>query len=149
MPMAASPPPATGVLDYPHYLGRLKAVRASTGPLITHGLSRRRGAGRGGVPEARDGRGGGIEVSSMNFERLAQRPLQRDGIAAHRGTTPCGGDVPVVFQHGLCGSAQQTAEAFPDDSRILRLLTLECRGHGSVASRPGRRVCRSPPSPTT
>jgi pimeloyl-ACP methyl ester carboxylesterase len=39
------------------------------------------------------------------------------------------GGIPVVLQHGLCGSVQQTAEAFPDDDR-LRLLTLECPGHG-------------------
>jgi pimeloyl-ACP methyl ester carboxylesterase len=35
----------------------------------------------------------------------------------------------IVFQHGLCGSAAQTEEAFPDDPRFKRL-TLECRGHG-------------------
>jgi pimeloyl-ACP methyl ester carboxylesterase len=37
---------------------------------------------------------------------------------------------PVIFQHGLCGSAAQTAEAFPDDPRF-QLVTLECRGHGA------------------
>jgi pimeloyl-ACP methyl ester carboxylesterase len=37
------------------------------------------------------------------------------------------------LQHGLCGSAQQTAEAFPEDD-TLRLLTLECRGHGTSPS---------------
>ena len=36
---------------------------------------------------------------------------------------------PVFFQHGLCGSAAQTIEAFPDDPRFC-LHTLECRGHG-------------------
>ena len=41
---------------------------------------------------------------------------------------------PVVFQHGLCGSATQTTEAFPEDP-AFRMLTLECRGHG--ASQPG------------
>jgi pimeloyl-ACP methyl ester carboxylesterase len=43
--------------------------------------------------------------------------------------------VPVVFQHGLCGSAAQTTEAFPDDAD-LRLWTLECRGHGRTAAGP-------------
>ncbi|WP_425475888.1 alpha/beta fold hydrolase [Mesorhizobium yinganensis] len=38
--------------------------------------------------------------------------------------------LPVVFQHGLCGDARQTAEAFPDDP-AFRLITLECRGHGA------------------
>ena len=37
---------------------------------------------------------------------------------------------PIFFQHGLCGSAAQTIEAFPEDPRF-RLLTLECRGHGT------------------
>ncbi len=36
----------------------------------------------------------------------------------------------VFFQHGLCGNAMQTTEAFPNDPRF-RLLTVECRGHGS------------------
>jgi pimeloyl-ACP methyl ester carboxylesterase len=44
------------------------------------------------------------------------------------------GGKAVVFQHGLCGSAGQTAEAFPNDPRF-QMLTLECRGHG--ASEPG------------
>lgn len=70
----------------------------------------------------------------MNFERLVQRPLQRDGFAL-TAYDAVRGDVPVVFQHGLCGSAQQTAEAFPEDAD-LRLLTLECRGHGSSDAGP-------------
>jgi pimeloyl-ACP methyl ester carboxylesterase len=37
---------------------------------------------------------------------------------------------PVFLQHGLCGSAAQTIEAFPEDPRF-RLHTLECRGHGA------------------
>ena len=41
-----------------------------------------------------------------------------------------GSGLPVMFQHGLCGDARQTAEAFPADGRFRRI-TLECRGHGS------------------
>jgi pimeloyl-ACP methyl ester carboxylesterase len=54
--------------------------------------------------------------------------LQRDGVrlALHDAG---GGGRPVIFQHGLCGDARQTAEAFPPDPR-LRRITLECRGHG-------------------
>ena len=37
---------------------------------------------------------------------------------------------PIFFQHGLCGSAAQTIEVFPEDPRF-RLYTLECRGHGA------------------
>jgi pimeloyl-ACP methyl ester carboxylesterase len=44
-----------------------------------------------------------------------------------RGT---GAGTPVYFQHGLCGSAAQTAEAFPADPRF-QMHTLECRGHGA------------------
>ena len=41
-----------------------------------------------------------------------------------------GGDgLPVIFQHGLCGDARQTAEAFPRDPRFRRI-TVESRGHG-------------------
>ncbi len=40
-----------------------------------------------------------------------------------------GAGVPVIFQHGLCGDAQQTIEAFPLDPRFRRM-TLEARGHG-------------------
>lgn len=35
---------------------------------------------------------------------------------------------PVIFQHGLCGDARQTNEAFP--SRGFRRITVEARGHG-------------------
>lgn len=73
----------------------------------------------------------------MNFEHLQQRSLVRDGVTLAAWDAVRGG-VPVVFQHGLCGSAQQTAEAFPDhtDDADLRLLTLECRGHGSSEAGP-------------
>ncbi len=41
-----------------------------------------------------------------------------------------GGDgLPVIFQHGLCGDARQTVEAFPQDPRFRRI-TIEARGHG-------------------
>lgn len=40
-----------------------------------------------------------------------------------------GGGTPVLFQHGLCADAQQTAEIFPETSAFHRI-TVECRGHG-------------------
>src|SRR5258708_24174589 len=40
-----------------------------------------------------------------------------------------GNGLPVIFQHGLCGDAHQTIEAFPSDPR-LRRITVESRGHG-------------------
>jgi pimeloyl-ACP methyl ester carboxylesterase len=40
-----------------------------------------------------------------------------------------GEGLPVIFQHGLCGDARQTIEAFPRDSRFRRI-TIESRGHG-------------------
>lgn len=39
------------------------------------------------------------------------------------------GEYDFVFQHGLCGTAQQPAEVAPEIESV-RLLTLECRGHG-------------------
>lgn len=42
---------------------------------------------------------------------------------------------PMVFQHGLCGDANQPAQVFPPDVGD-RCLTLECRGHGASASGP-------------
>src|ERR1700722_16957901 len=40
-----------------------------------------------------------------------------------------GKGLPVIFQHGLCGDARQTIEAFPPDPRFRRI-TIEARGHG-------------------
>jgi pimeloyl-ACP methyl ester carboxylesterase len=55
------------------------------------------------------------------------RVLERDGLAltAHER----GAGMPVVLQHGLCGDARQTFEAFPDLPDV-HLVTLDCRGHG-------------------
>jgi pimeloyl-ACP methyl ester carboxylesterase len=45
---------------------------------------------------------------------------------------------PVLFQHGLCGDANQPAEVFSADAG-WRCTTLECRGHGrSEAGSPDR-----------
>lgn len=60
--------------------------------------------------------------------------LIRDGLqlAVHDAG---GAGRPVIFQHGLCGDARQTVEAFPADAR-LRRVTLDCRGHGRSAFDP-------------
>lgn len=50
-----------------------------------------------------------------------------------------GNGLSVMFQHGLCGSAAQTIEAFPQDSGA-RLITLECRGHGATPMGPQEQV---------
>jgi pimeloyl-ACP methyl ester carboxylesterase len=42
---------------------------------------------------------------------------------------------PVLFQHGLCGDAQQPVEIFPVESSH-RCMTLECRGHGGSDAGP-------------
>jgi pimeloyl-ACP methyl ester carboxylesterase len=60
-------------------------------------------------------------------------------VLTRQGLTLCiddqgGSGAPVVFQHGLCGDATQTREAFPNHSGYRRI-TLECRGHGR--SEPG------------
>ena len=41
-----------------------------------------------------------------------------------------GAGAPFLFQHGLCGDARQTAEAYPRTD-AWRRITLECRGHGA------------------
>lgn len=65
----------------------------------------------------------------MKFESFTARHFMRDGLRL--SLYDSGGDgLPVLFQHGLCGDARQTAEAFPDDHRF-RIITLECRGHGT------------------
>jgi pimeloyl-ACP methyl ester carboxylesterase len=58
----------------------------------------------------------------------------RDGLAL-RVDDAGGAGMPVMFQHGLCGEAGQTEEAFPDDPRFRRI-TLECRGHGASEAGP-------------
>lgn len=65
----------------------------------------------------------------MKFEDLERRELPRGALRLSY-VDALRGRVPVVLQHGLCGSALQTADAFPDDP-ALRLMTLECRGHGA------------------
>lgn len=65
----------------------------------------------------------------MMFDRLKRFDFERAGLAL--AAYDSGGEgLPVIFQHGLCGDARQTAEVFPDDAG-LRLITLECRGHGA------------------
>ena len=68
----------------------------------------------------------------MNVEPLTAKTIQRDGQRLN-WVDAGGAGLPVVFQHGLCGDARQTAEVFPNDPRF-RLITLECRGHGGSAA---------------
>jgi pimeloyl-ACP methyl ester carboxylesterase len=58
---------------------------------------------------------------------MRRHDFLRDGLrlSVAEGT----GSAPVVFQHGLCGSADQTFDAFPVDKHF-RCVTVECRGHG-------------------
>jgi pimeloyl-ACP methyl ester carboxylesterase len=60
--------------------------------------------------------------------------FSRTGIPVLNVDDAGGAGLPVVFQHGLCGDARQTIEAFPRDSRFRRI-TVESRGHGG--SEPG------------
>jgi pimeloyl-ACP methyl ester carboxylesterase len=60
----------------------------------------------------------------------------KDGTELNVDTTDNG--PAVIFQHGLCGDAGQTREAFPSGSGFQRI-TIESRGHGSSqASDPGK-----------
>ena len=67
---------------------------------------------------------GGVSLSQATTARVRRVTPQLNLVQSRTSGTP------VVFQHGLCGSAAQTAEAFPDDP-AYRMLTLECRGHGA------------------
>jgi pimeloyl-ACP methyl ester carboxylesterase len=46
-----------------------------------------------------------------------------------------GEGLPFVFQHGLCGEANQTAQVFPKAVGFRRI-TVECRGHGQSEAGP-------------
>ncbi|MBL8575650.1 MAG: alpha/beta hydrolase [Mesorhizobium sp.] len=65
----------------------------------------------------------------MKRDEFRRFTIERDGLAL--AAYDSGGEgLPVVFQHGLCGDIGQVAEAFPDKP-YLRLIGLECRGHGA------------------
>jgi pimeloyl-ACP methyl ester carboxylesterase len=55
--------------------------------------------------------------------------FSRTGAPALNVDDAGGVGLPVIFQHGLCGDARQTIEAFPRDLRFRRI-TIEARGHG-------------------
>ena len=55
--------------------------------------------------------------------------FSRDGLAFHYRDQGAG--LPFVFQHGLGGDATQTFGLFKPPAGV-RLLTLECRGHGET-----------------
>ncbi|MET3614055.1 pimeloyl-ACP methyl ester carboxylesterase [Rhizobium aquaticum] len=67
-------------------------------------------------------------TSLGTFQTADGTTLHVDGDADDQGDS-----LPVVFQHGLCGDAGQTAEAFPT-SASFRRITVEARGHGRSAS---------------
>lgn len=56
--------------------------------------------------------------------------FQHDGIQFHYGDS--GSGTPFVFQHGLGADVSQTFSLFRPPPGI-RLITLECRGHGQTA----------------
>jgi pimeloyl-ACP methyl ester carboxylesterase len=62
-----------------------------------------------------------MKAISTKFSRTGSPVLNVDDAG--------GVGMPVIFQHGLCGDAQQTTEAFPRDPRFRRI-TIESRGHG-------------------
>ena len=58
---------------------------------------------------------------------MRQEPFRHDGVTL--SVHAVGQGCPVLWQHGLCGDAGQTAEVFPDGIG-WQGLTVECRGHG-------------------
>ncbi len=87
-----------GVLDYAHYLGRLKAI-GFTGSLITHGLA---------ASEPRT-----LPASSPKSLRRGDEHHLRTSDGTRLNVDTAGEGMPVVFLHGLCGDAGQTSERFP------------------------------------
>ncbi len=65
----------------------------------------------------------------MDRARLERFTIERSGLSLAAYNSGADG-LPVVFQHGLCGDIGQVAEASPESSS-LRLVGLECRGHGA------------------
>jgi pimeloyl-ACP methyl ester carboxylesterase len=64
----------------------------------------------------------------MSAPMTTRTTFLRQGVALHIDDQ--GGEgTAVLFQHGLCGDANQTHEAFPQLAEFRRI-TLECRGHG-------------------
>lgn len=59
--------------------------------------------------------------------------FSRDGLTL--AVVETGAGRPMLFQHGLCGTAGQPAAVFPE-GRGWRCLTLECRGHGQSEAGP-------------
>jgi pimeloyl-ACP methyl ester carboxylesterase len=60
---------------------------------------------------------------------LITKSYLREGLRLNVVESDCRG-TPILFQHGLCGNAAQTAEAFPNDPRF-KMITVEARGHGA------------------
>ena len=59
--------------------------------------------------------------------------FRHDGVAL--AVHVVGGGRPMLWQHGLCGDARQTAEVFPEGIG-WQGLTVECRGHGTSEAGP-------------
>jgi len=68
---------------------------------------------------------------------MTERFVTRDGITLSLHQT--GSGRAMVFQHGLCGDANQPAQVFPPDTGY-RCVTLECRGHGASQAGPVDRL---------
>ena len=64
---------------------------------------------------------------------MTPEPFRRDGVTLV--VHAVGDRRPMLWQHGLCGDAQQTAEVFPGGIG-WRGLTVECRGHGGSDAGP-------------
>jgi hypothetical protein len=62
-----------------------------------------------------------LEIFAKTFSRPTIEELFQS-IAPALNVNDAGGvGLPVIFQHGLCGDAQQTIEAFPSDLRFRRI----------------------------
>jgi pimeloyl-ACP methyl ester carboxylesterase len=63
--------------------------------------------------------------------------IERDGLSFHYLDEGHPSGRPFVFQHGLGGDVSQPAGVFSPPSGV-RLLSLDCRGHGGLLPAAGR-----------
>ena len=120
--MASVAAAGKGVIDFGHFLSRLRAARFRR-PARRPWLRGRGGSGCGALPGAQSSR-------AMKDSQI----IRRDGLDLVLHVAE--GEGPLVFfQHGLCGDAAQPAAVFPADAGA-RLAVLDCRGHGESQAGP-------------
>ena len=132
--------PGKGVIDFSHFFRCLRDA-GFAGAVVTHGLSAAEAPGVAEFLRARSAQTVGRvefftrpDTTSPRLSGLAKgstRPTDTVRLAI----SSVGAGRPMIFQHGLCGDAGQTGDAFPEGIG-WQGITLECRGHGASEAGP-------------